>query len=299
MQQCAVCGRIGQNGTRAFYSAIGSTVDLMAPGGYFDGLVGISNNGTTSPSSSVLVSSTGTSFAAPLVAATAALIKAENPTLTPAQIRAAITGSARAFIDTANPACAAVGEGKSVCDCTLAACGAGMLDAGAALLAARSTDPIANASASPSGVNLVLDGASSTASGVRTIASYSWEQVSGATVLASPSTASVVNVPQSPENSDLVFKLTVVDSVGATHTSQAAFRVGGSVAPVGSSISSSSASSGGGAETPAGSGGGGGGSMTLQGLMGLALLLVWYRILCRRLVQVPLQNQSHQAGTHR
>jgi hypothetical protein len=89
--------------------------------------------------------SVGTSFAAPLVAATAALLVSARPQLTPAEITAALRRSARPFPTTgANngtdptpvPACRAPdGVDQLQCYCSTAVCGAGMLDARAALRA--------------------------------------------------------------------------------------------------------------------------------------------------------------------
>jgi serine protease len=91
------------SGTRASYSNYGDTnfpATVSAPGGEggssstTDWIVSTWNSGTTTvgrPSYALMV---GTSAAAPHVAAVAALLKSENQSLTPAQIRAAIVGSA-------------------------------------------------------------------------------------------------------------------------------------------------------------------------------------------------------------
>lgn len=85
-------GATGRDGKRAFYSDTGNYVSLVAPGGSGDGntaddmLLLHAGGGTTSDF--------GTSFAAPEVAATAALILSVNPTLTPSQVSELITGSA-------------------------------------------------------------------------------------------------------------------------------------------------------------------------------------------------------------
>jgi membrane-anchored mycosin MYCP len=80
-------GAIDANGVRASYSQQGSYVDLMAAG---DGV-------TMAAPGSGQVKDSGTSFAAPYVAATAALILQRFPGLSPAQVQ-------RRLIATADPA---------------------------------------------------------------------------------------------------------------------------------------------------------------------------------------------------
>jgi serine protease len=92
--------------------------------------------------------SVGTSFAAPLVSGTAALMLSAQPSLTPAALKAAMQSSARAFpssglTDDASgqpvplQACSAPGSVDQLqCYCTKTTCGAGLLDAGAAVAAA-------------------------------------------------------------------------------------------------------------------------------------------------------------------
>ncbi len=77
-------------------------------------------DGDTVPENPTYVLARGTSFAAPLVAGTAALVLARNPLLTPGRVHDLLTGTARNF---------PVGS-----QCTVPnICGAGMLDAGAAV----------------------------------------------------------------------------------------------------------------------------------------------------------------------
>ena len=104
------------------------------------------DNGYSSP----LVQPTyGTSFSTPLVSGTAALMLSVNPNLTPAQVIALIRSTARPFPTTSDsmpqpPACtspAAQPVQDSECICNTQYCGAGMLDAHAAVLAARDAAP--------------------------------------------------------------------------------------------------------------------------------------------------------------
>jgi hypothetical protein len=91
--------------------------------------------------------SVGTSFSAPLVAGTAALMLSVQPSLTPQQVRALLQASTRPFpttgSDPTTPRCVApqpfgvTQVDQAECYCTTSTCGAGMLDAGAAVLAAK------------------------------------------------------------------------------------------------------------------------------------------------------------------
>lgn len=118
-----------RNGGRASYSNFGSLIDIAAPGGAqltandSNGILSTLNTGLTGPSTDAYVFYQGTSMAAPHVAGVAALMLAVEPTLTPAQMEAMLRASARAF--------------PSGSSCTTANCGAGLLDAHAALLLAQ------------------------------------------------------------------------------------------------------------------------------------------------------------------
>ena len=93
--------------------------------------------------------SLGTSFSAPLVSGTVALMLSAQPALTPVAIEAILRNTARAFPPAAPPLpqcvapqpAAALQVDQLECGCTTATCGAGMLDVGAAVLAARAGAP--------------------------------------------------------------------------------------------------------------------------------------------------------------
>jgi serine protease len=105
------------------YSNFGPRIDLTAPGGDLpvtDLIISLANTGTTVPEEPAYVSAAGTSFAAPLVSGTAALVIARDPLLTSGRVLDIITGTARNF------------PPGSACT-TAGVCGAGMLDAGAAV----------------------------------------------------------------------------------------------------------------------------------------------------------------------
>ncbi len=152
-------------GTKVGFSDLGTEVAIGAPGGNcVDTAAGApclypilttSNSGKTTPGAPTYTdsytASLGTSFSAPLVSGTAALVLSVQPSLTPTQVRTVLQSTARAFPTTGGdngdgtvvPQCAAPrfdSSGKPVdqlqCYCTTDTCGAGMLDAGAAVRAA-------------------------------------------------------------------------------------------------------------------------------------------------------------------
>ncbi|MEO8755284.1 MAG: S8 family peptidase, partial [Casimicrobiaceae bacterium] len=105
------------------YSNYGQRIDLTAPGGDYpvtDLILGLSNDGITVPRDPDYVYAAGTSFAAPLVSGTAAMMLARNPLLTAGNVLDIITGTTRGY------------PGGSFCTVPNL-CGSGMLDAGAAI----------------------------------------------------------------------------------------------------------------------------------------------------------------------
>lgn len=108
-------------GARAYYSNYGSIVDVSAPGGdvAYDATHGIAstlNDGATGPGSEIYVYFQGTSMAAPHVSGVAALMYAANGSVTPAQVESALKSTARSL-----PGACSGG------------CGAGIIDASAAI----------------------------------------------------------------------------------------------------------------------------------------------------------------------
>jgi serine protease len=116
-------------GMRASYSNFGQAVHISAPGGdrtrYGDagGIYSTWNSGTTVAGLSTYAIASGTSLAAPQVAGVASLMLAVNPNLTPGQIK-------QLMADTATPFPAGS-------DCLTGTCGAGIVNAHAAVLAAQ------------------------------------------------------------------------------------------------------------------------------------------------------------------
>ncbi|WP_162910277.1 S8 family peptidase [Azohydromonas sediminis] len=138
-------------GTKVGYSNLGPEVALAAPAGNCVNLSGeclyplltTSNDGTTVPGDPTYTSAGadatfGTSFASPLVAATAGLMLSVQPQLRPSTVGDRLRASVRPFpFDPTLPTCTVPSGFDDVpqpeCNCTTTTCGAGLLDAGAAV----------------------------------------------------------------------------------------------------------------------------------------------------------------------
>ena len=150
-------GAVTHVGAKAKYSNLGSETTLSAPGGDCPlfgecdfPILTTSNSGdfgffndtaTTEIYTDGRNTSEGTSFSAPLVSGTVALMLAVTPHLSPAEVSVLLRSSARAFPSAATlgglAACRAPdGSVQQDCACTTSTCGAGMLDARAAVAAA-------------------------------------------------------------------------------------------------------------------------------------------------------------------
>jgi serine protease len=120
----------GRTGGRASYSNYGTIVKIAAPGGNMssgttNGVLSTLNIGATSPVASpggdTYEYYQGTSMAAPHVTGIVSLMLSTKPTMTPAQVLARLQSTARTF---------PTGTGS---DCTTSLCGAGIIDATAAV----------------------------------------------------------------------------------------------------------------------------------------------------------------------
>ncbi len=124
-QRVVVAAALGRGGEQASYSNFGSGVTVAAPGGNAASDTGILSLGDSGKEGPALDNSyrrkRGTSMAAPHVAGTASLMLAVNPGLTPAQVQALLRASARPFVR------------RTGNDCVIERCGAGVLDAAAAV----------------------------------------------------------------------------------------------------------------------------------------------------------------------
>jgi serine protease len=114
-------------GNRTAYSNFGSTLTISAPGGQYpklDGIEVLTDSGKTVPVSDTVAPQNGTSFSAPIVSGVVSLMLAVAPNLTADQVRSLLVSTAKPFPLTSN--CAGL-------------CGAGLVNAQAAVQAAQAT----------------------------------------------------------------------------------------------------------------------------------------------------------------
>ncbi len=115
---------VGRNGGKASYSNFGATVEVAAPGGgNGGGVLSTLNAGSMGPGADAFASYQGTSMATPHVAGAVALMLSVNSALTPDQVTSMLQSTARSF-----PA-------------SCSQCGAGIVNANAAVDAALGEDP--------------------------------------------------------------------------------------------------------------------------------------------------------------
>ncbi|MCV2353541.1 S8 family peptidase [Paucibacter sp. B2R-40] len=140
-------------GSKVGFSSVGPEVAIAAPGGNCVNLSGAclfpmlstTNSGSTTPVAADAAytnngASVGTSFSAPIVAGTVALMVSAKPSLTSTEVLAILQRTARPFVSSGGTAgiaqCTAPTSAvQDECYCTTSTCGAGMLDAGAAVAA--------------------------------------------------------------------------------------------------------------------------------------------------------------------
>ncbi|HEY4443318.1 MAG TPA: S8 family peptidase [Steroidobacteraceae bacterium] len=208
-------------GTKVGYSSFGPEVGVAAPAGNCVTTSGPCyrtidtsvNSGLTTPGANgytdQINTNLGTSFSAPIVSGIAALMRAVNANLTPAQLILRIKSSATAFPANTGtlPVCPKVDAVSGECSCVPGQCGAGMVNALSAVNAAL--NPIATISAG--GSNTVFDAGGSAAACNQTIASYAWTAAGGISI-TSGANASKVTVASTGSAGTLM--LTVTDAAG-------------------------------------------------------------------------------------
>lgn len=139
-------GAVTRAGLKTGYSNRGPEVGITTLGGEEGdpggGLFSTSNFGSGAPGANNYSAAVGTSFSSPIVAGVASLMLSVNPRLSRAQLIDGLQRTSRPHVASAGPVCSTdtpVGE----CQCTTSTCGAGLLDAPAALeyAAAALPDP--------------------------------------------------------------------------------------------------------------------------------------------------------------
>jgi serine protease len=216
-------------------SDAGTTTPASTPGFYTYELLDQSylNSGGNADNAAVV----GTSFAAPMVSGVAALLLAAQPGLTPSQIIARLQSSALAFptsSTTTSTACALAStstdsngnyvepSSPAECVCSTATCGAGMLNAAAALATTQEMFPQITTSSSTGlpGQRIKLDGSGSTAASGTTIIGWQWSTIpatSGQLIDADQPVATLVV----PTFRSIEVVLTITDSAGQTASATA------------------------------------------------------------------------------
>ena len=233
-------GGLRHTGTKVGFSDVGPQIAVSAPAGncvndtgacLFPILTAI-NTGATTPGNNTYSDSfnfsVGTSFSAPLVAGTAALMLSVNPRLAPSQVRTLLQTTARPFPTTGGTvgiATCSLPSATTECYCTTGTCGAGMLDVQAAVAAVpapSATQALAFATpAAPApGGSVTLDGSTSVPASGQTITGYQWTLVDsgGIATLVAPTNAATVTVTTSGGGTFTV-RLDVTDSGGGAPSS--------------------------------------------------------------------------------
>lgn len=247
-------------GTKVGYSSLGPEVAIAAPAGNcvndaapcLYSLLTTRNTGTTTPGANSYSDSyqytVGTSFSAPLVAGTIALMLSVDPSLTPLQIKAVLQNTARPFpttgaADASAATCRAPSSTEQLeCYCSTSTCGAGMLNAGAAVAQVYQATLLPTAVFTAStlapvlGATLTLDAGQSLASVGRKITAYRWAITSGA---ASASfigaTDGKTATLSTTATGEVAISLTVTDDTGASRSTSQSITVTAAVPPSNSS----------------------------------------------------------------
>lgn len=284
-------------GTKVGFSSIGTEVTIAAPGGNCINtgagqpclypMVSTTNSGTTTPAAYVgdgvytgSSASVGTSFSAPIVSGVIGLMASVRPTLTSAEATQILKLTARPFPTTgggssaaANPPVCAVpgtpGVGvQDECYCTTSTCGAGMVDAFAAVKAAQALNAAtvavtqSPASGLVAGQTLTLTAAATGLASGRTVASTAWVIVDGggiANAFASGANTATATITPTAAGSFTV-RADVTDNLGLVYSQTATVTVTAAVVT----------------PPPSTGGGGGGGAVSaawLAALLAAALAL--------------------------
>ncbi len=283
------------SGSKVGYASVGPEVFIAAPGGNCGvgsgcqfPILSTTNTGTTVPIANAssytdaYSASVGTSFSAPLLAGTVAMMFSVNPDLTLASVKAHLTNSARPFLagSAISPSVSTICQApqddvtQSECVCTSTTCGVGMLDAAGAVAraAAAATTPvpvISTLNAVPVvGQALTLSDVNSRPGpGATDISSAQWTVLDGGGIVSSSgATGSSLTLTPTAAGAFTV-RLSVTDNAATPQTRSVDVTI--SVAQTQSITEGSSTSNV--ATASSGGGGGGGGAVDLSLLALLAL----------------------------
>lgn len=274
-------------GTKVGFSSVGTEVTIAAPGGNCINvsagqpclypMISTTNRGTTTPvaadeSYTGSNASVGTSFSAPIVSGIVGLMASVRPGLTSAEATQILKLTARPFPTSGGtagvPSCAAPSAVvQDECYCTTSTCGAGMVDAFAAVTAAKALSgatvtvtqsPVSGLTA---GQTLTLTAAASGLASGRTVASTAWTIVDGGGIVsafASGAAAATATITPTAAGNFTV-RADVTDNLGLVYSQSATVSVAAVVVT-----------------PPANAGGGGGGAVSavwLLALLGAAVSL--------------------------
>lgn len=225
-------------GTKVGFSSVGPEVGIAAPGGNcvnidpglpcLYSLHTTIDSGRTGPVAPAYTDAfqfnVGTSFAAPSVAAIAALMQAVNANLDGAQLTARLREGARPFpAPMGVPSCRVpLGEFDTQleCSCTTSTCGAGMAHApGSVAAALRPIAAVVLPGNVVAGQSVTLDAAGSAAACGRTVAGWAWSIVAGPGVLGA-TTGPTTSLLAPVAGESVTVRLTVTDDQGAEDSAE-------------------------------------------------------------------------------
>jgi len=287
----AVAG-VRHAGTKVGYSSLGPQVSISAPAGNCVVTTGLcqyallttTDSGTTVAASSTYTDasnpSLGTSFSAPMVAGTAALMFSAKPSLTAAEVLSKLKSSARAFPSVASTGVAScqapTSTAQDECACTTTTCGAGFLDASAAVASVATTGQIIpvisfDTSTAIVGASFTLDSSRSVLPTGRTVQTYAWNIVSGSTnaTVTSATDASTVILTGSTQGT-VVVRLSLTDDLNNVTTRDVSIGVGGPASSSGGTTTPTTPTT---TTLPTGNSSGGG-ALGLHWLLGLTMAIV-------------------------
>lgn len=223
----------GYDGDSAYYANVGPETALSAPGGgcgtlsynfatracngRSDPVISTLNLGATTATTDDYGGMNGTSMATPHVAGVVALMLSLAPGLQPAEVRSVLQASARPHPP--GSYCATLGAGQ---------CGAGLLDAQAALQRVVASAPTVQAGPAQvvaPGSMVTLSGAANVQSG-RLVTQWRWRQTSGPGDVLAASDRSAQSLSfAAPATGTYGFELSVTDSAGYVGVATTSVRV--------------------------------------------------------------------------